>query len=795
MNGFSGVKTLCAALAASAVFTASSCWVSGQETVGKTAPARGSIVEDRAARKLIEAGESRFEAEEIPKALEIWKSVIERYPRSRFRYQAHMKLGDYYLERDRSYDRARVHFEAIAAEENRDDALRAEATLKTGVCFYHARNYGKCFQIMRDVIETFPVSAEVNQAYYYIGLGHFQLGHYSRAIAALEKVGTSLSDADGGAAKLEAGKRFFVKIEDADLAILDPGESIEVLAVTTTGDEERFKCFPVGRNVRLVLGSIPSRLGKPRKQNGVLDVRGGDEVRVTYVDQHTANEELDQAVISAVTVVGDGQVMITDGAFRESLRGVVLDKSVNVRISDPDHDATDDADKLTAVIEVHRRKTDAELESEAAEAAAQEEPVTADAAPAEDVSADDLLEEPVEINRFKLVDRVEVTLIEVPIQLELVTRNADSNPPETVERESQDPVDAKESLEPPAGAPTDSIHTGIFQAVVSLTKAEQVVADDEQLQALPGDEVRVIYVDEVNSGEGLLELQARARCLEGNIGGVRVTRAQISNEELRVQTRLKTADALTQIGNRYKEFGLKTKADEKYRMALRECEEIMGDVRKLKGRLLEEAYVQLWHVYFEMDQLNLAAAMCQRLQTEFPSSGFVDDALLQLGEVARTQGDLNRAIGIFNRLVGMQTSQLRGEAQFGIAECYEQMADGAEGNASAQLRDRSFQEYKKVFDQFPTSGRVGEAVAKMAEHYYQQKDYQRAVDTFETVLESHPDAKFLDVILFNYGRCLYRMDRKPAARRRFEQLIGEFPESPLASDAKKISEALAQGGF
>ena len=143
----------------------------------------------------------------------------------------------------------------------------------------------------------------------------------------------------------------------------------------------------------------------------------------------------------------------------------------------------------------------------------------------------------------------------------------------------------------------------------------------------------------------------------------------------------------------------------------------------------------------------------------------------------------------------MQTSQLRGEAQFGIAECYEQMADGAAGNAAAQLRDRSFQEYKKVFDQFPTSGRVGEAVAKMAEHYYQQQDYQRAVDTFETVLESHPDAKFLDVILFNYGRCLYRMDRKPAARRRFEQLIGEFPESPLASDAKKISEALAQGGF
>ena len=58
-----------------------------------------------------------------------------------------------------------------------------------------------------DVIEQFPVSEHVNQAYYYIGLGHFQLGHYSRAITALEKVGTALSDTDSRLQKVEAGKK------------------------------------------------------------------------------------------------------------------------------------------------------------------------------------------------------------------------------------------------------------------------------------------------------------------------------------------------------------------------------------------------------------------------------------------------------------------------------------------------------------------------------------------------------------------------------------------------------------
>ena len=83
----------------------------------------------------------------------------------------------------------------------------------------------------------------------------------------------------------------------------------------------------------------------------------------------------------------------------------------------------------------------------------------------------------------------------------------------------------------------------------------------------------------------------------------------------------------------------------------------------------------------------------------------------------------------------------------------------------------------------------------MANFYYQQKDYSRAVDTFDNVLSNYPDAKFLDVILFNYGRCLYRMDRPAEARRMFDQLIGDYPESPLAADAKKIAEALRQKGF
>lgn len=771
---------------------------------------RGSIIEDRTASKLIEAGDARMDADEADKAVEIWESVLERYPRSRYRFVAHMRLGDYYLERDRSYDKARLHFEAAAGEENSDEEQRAEATLRLGVAHFESRNHGKCFQAMRDVIEKFPVSPQVNHAYHYIGLAHFQLGHYSRAIAALEKVGTNVSEEDGLTPKVEAGKRFFVKIEDADLAVLETNQAIDVQCKTKSGDAELVKCYPVGRNVRIALGSIPTALGKTVQGNGRLEVIGNDEVQITYIDSHTADRTFDRPVAKQVAVVSNAMVQIMDGAFNEGLQGVVLDKSMNLQIIDLDRDLGDDADMLTAIVEVFRVKTEEELENEAIELQQQ----AATQPPAEKTEEEsDISGVEDEIDRLKRIDSLEVTLTEAKIKAsssptlpsadEEETDNAAESgevKPKTKSKTATSDDESKsktEEPEPPANAsaePVDdgSIHSGVFRGSVQLTKSDEIVANDDQLQARPGDIVRISYIDDRNLSPDSQIVLGEARCIEGNLGGVRVTRALISDEELRVRTKLKTADALMNIGNRYKEFGLGENATTKYETALQVCEEIMQEATQTGGALLEETYVQLWQIYFAMDQLDLAAVMASRLQREFPQSGFVDDALLQLADVARKQKNYNRAIGIYTRLVNMQTSQLRGDAQFGIAECYDEMAAAASELQANQLYDRAFQEYKKVFDQYPESGRVGEAVAKMANYYYRQKDYTRAIDTFETVLASHPDAKFLDVILFNYGRCLYRMNRRDDARRRFDQLISDYPESPLAVDAKKISEALAK---
>ena len=148
-------------------------------------------------------------------------------------------------------------------------------TLKQGVCFYEARLYGKCFKVFRKIIEDFPASEEVNRAYYYIGLGHFKQGHYSRAIESLEKVGTAFSEKGKGQGKGRGGQALVRQDRGCRFGHPCQEDSVDILCKTKRGDEETLSCRAIGRNARIVLGSISTQLGSVKKGNGILEVGGG----------------------------------------------------------------------------------------------------------------------------------------------------------------------------------------------------------------------------------------------------------------------------------------------------------------------------------------------------------------------------------------------------------------------------------------------------------------------------------------------------------------------------------------
>lgn len=694
----------------------------------------GSLIEDRAARKLLQAGDARLELGENDKALEIWESVIERYPRNPIRFEAHIRLADHLLKKKSEFDKARAHYVAASAEANENFEARAHAVLHTGICYYEAGRFGQCFKVMRDVIEQFPTAPEVNEAYYYIGLGHFKRAHYSRAIEALEKVGTVLTADDSKVDKVEAGKRLYIRIDDKDLAVLDPGQKVRVRCKAKSGDEEIVICEPVGRAAAMALGSIVTQLGTAHSGNGTLELRGGDSITVTYIDAHTAEKTFNERRLKEVQVVGNGIPRITDGTYELELQAAVLGKRVHLQIIDADHDLTDNKDSLKATVQIHRRKTGDEIDEEIASKVASGELTEA---PEGETLKD-------QIDPLKLVRALPVTL-----------------------RESDE--------------------RGTFRAAIALTLSPD---EDDAIQASPGQILRLIHEDQRHIDQGTRTRSAEVRVIEGNLGEMRVTRTEISDEALRLNTKLRTASALTEVGNHYKEFGLDAKARLKYGEALMVCEEILERAQEVGGELLEETYVQLWRIYFVMDELELALQMSRRLLREFPQSIFIDEAMMQQAQVEQKRGNYNQAINLYASIAKLPDSDLRGEGQFHVGECYEAMALKAPAKQAERLFEQAFLAYQKVYENHSESGRVGDAVARMASFYYKKEDYARAIDVFENVIADYPDANFLDVILFNYGRCLYKLGRKEEARRKFDQLIRDFPESDIAPEAKKIVDVL-----
>jgi hypothetical protein len=61
-----------------------------------------------------------------------------------------------------------------------------------------------------------------------------------------------------------------------------------------------------------------------------------------------------------------------------------------------------------------------------------------------------------------------------------------------------------------------------------------------------------------------------------------------------------------------------------------------------------------------MDKLDLALGMSRRLLNEFPSSSFVDEAMLQQAHVERKRENFPRAINLYASIAKLPESPLKG---------------------------------------------------------------------------------------------------------------------------------------
>lgn len=686
----------------------------------------GAGQEDKQVKDLLAQGDLRYSLGEKVEAVEIYKNIVDRYPMSPVKDTARLRLGRHFFNKG-DYDIAIDYLHKCAEGSKVDDEV-AESLYLIGAAYFEKKSYEKAFTELRKVTSRFPGTEFCNRAYYRIGEAHFQLKDYTRAVESFRMVGTSIPKDDPHMRKLAPGERLFIKVDDDDLRVLARQKKSIVVEVTSaTGDKESVTLEPVGLQGRQFVGSIETKLGKAKPGDGTIEVIGTDTLDVSYVDTHTASKERNAKRLHTVQMAQDGRVNFVDGIFLNKVQGVALERKANIRVVDYDRDVTDGQDKVEVVVRVKHELPVDEKEVAAAALEGKQAP-----------------------KKYETRDEVKLTLNEIE----------DDN---------------------------KGFHSGVFVGAVDVKEGAPGKADGA-LHAQQGEMLEVEYVDPVSiSSAKPVVVKDEAAVVRGLLNPMKAFDSQIRDKDLRLRTELRVASALTEMGRIYKDLGLRKKAYDKLDEALLECGKVAREQGAADQKLLEECQYLLWKIYFEKDDPQSAANVCLNLLRRFPNSEYADDALMAMAESAQKLKKYGEAISLYRKLLTVKNTVFLPDAQFHIAECYEEMGKENPGNYEQALK-----EYKTVMEKFPDSRYAPESIVKIANFYYELKDYPRAVEIYEKTLRDYPDAKFVDLILLNYGKCLFKMKDFSGAAVKFDDLVSHYPESEHVDKARKYSEYARQ---
>jgi len=733
-----------------------------------SAEAPSESLEDSRAEAILKKADLRYDVREYEDALEMYRNIIDRFPRSKFRYSARLRLGRHYFEQKRYEDAVGNLHEC--AEKSSAPPEQAEAFFLIGVSYYNQSLYEKAFTKLREVTARFPGTDYSNKAYHYIGMGHFRQEHYKRAIDAFRMVGTSVAQDDPNVKKIAPGKRLFVRVNDRDLTILSrQNKTLTVQIKGRSGDTEQVQLFTRGLTGTDFIGSVKTELGEPAAGDGALQVIGSDKIEIAYLDTHANDRQRDVRRIHVVETADDARVDIVNGIFKAPVPAVALNRSASFRVIDHDLDSGPTQDSIEVIVRCKR-----EIKDEAGKI----------------VRVEELLEQArgEKEKKYTVLDEEVVRLNETP---EEDLADTLLSPP-AEERSGGD------TEKPGKGdARTLAVHSGVFTGVLPIAEGTPK-KEDGVIQAEINDVIEVEYVDQKRvTGKDETSLKSEAVVVKGQIPHAVPFGGEIQDIDLRIRAKLQVSEALMHMGTIYKELGLKEQAEAKFQEALKEC----GQAARQKGaqtaKFLEKMHYLLWQIYFAKGDHQSAARVCLALLREFPTSDFADDALMMMGNVAKESSEYTKAISFYRLLLSSAKkaaearvgagspedesgSPLEPDAQYAIAECYEGLSA-----TNASYVEKALVEYKRCFEAYPTSKFAAPSITKIGNFYYRTKDYDRAFETFERAIRDYNDAKFLDLLLLNSGKCLAVMKKYAAAIPRFQRIIDDIPASDCVARAIK----------
>jgi tetratricopeptide (TPR) repeat protein len=223
---------------------------------------------------------------------------------------------------------------------------------------------------------------------------------------------------------------------------------------------------------------------------------------------------------------------------------------------------------------------------------------------------------------------------------------------------------------------------------------------------------------------------------------------------------------LLQIGQAYEETGEFSKAEETY-----------AKIIKLYPDAPNSDYLQYRVASLQLKRLNYNAAIAslKSMLNKYPQTKFLPDAQYALGLVYFQLADYAQSCEIFKKFQAeFQDSSLRAQASYMLG--------------ASLISLEKFEEALSVFKGIPKLDTLDIELLQKVEYeiadcYYKLGQEDDALGRFKLLRARYPNSKLTPNILWWLGQYYYRNKDLKLARRYFDSLVKDFPDSQLSADA------------
>ncbi len=719
---------------------------------------------DRQAKHLFDKAMELMEYKQYERGLAMLNTVVRDNQGSILAHRANMAMGKHFLDQGKPKEALNYFMlltRVLAPEpgEKQSEELQElfrESLFQAGFAQYQAGQYAAAFPLLRRLTEVAGKSKWANMAYFYIGMSHYNLKNWNKAIDALSLVGTEVEDSGEELGRIEIGQRFYAKISDADVPVMRKlKQPIKAKVTVSSGDVEVLEGVPVAGKKEEMLVSAPTEVKPAKPNDGRLQILGGDTLEVTYLDDSTLDGKKGVPRTGKVRAVSTGTVGFFLGDYDTPAYIAFPGQPQALLLRDADLDKSPAAEKVQVTVR-------SLYKIEAKEAAADSEEVL-------DIFAVDEEEE----DKWRERDQITVALVE-------------------------------------KGEGT-MIRSGSFTGKINLAPVEPGTtpkSGDAVLHCDELDELSVTYTDKVHLyGDEERENESRIKVSGSVNSGVSADQFVVFETLLKARKGSVEAEALVGLGEIYKDMGLDDRAAQRANEALKKTNPVIMDRNKLPGELVEKAFKLKWESELLQDDFGAATATCLAFNRLYPESVLADQALMTVGRSLAVKGQYEEAVNVYGQVLKLENPISAAEAQYRIGETLQKQAEEASDAAdetnsqwgaggidakTARLRrmGAAIAAYRKCFQAYPESSYAAEALRRVVRHYVDSEDFAQAAALLENVFADYPDAAFLDEMLMLWAKVAYKMGDPEMSKNKLRQLIYDYPQSGMVTEARGKLAAL-----